>query len=200
MQVTRWAQACRVRLSRAWPQGEEFRREEQAIASAPRGTGRRAHSNSAAECHCAPSMQPSTLCHGNTGAISLRYWDWASPPGCPPQWTHRLLVHGIDPACGPGRVHQGQRAARTPAQFKDREIYLYFGGLDESCTVYVSGKEAGQHRFEKPDDWNTPFEILIDPLIGWAQPTQVISVRVEDKGGAGGIRKTVWMVSKLKPK
>ncbi len=85
---------------------------------------------------------------------------------------------------------------RTPVQFRGRQVYLYFGGVDESCWVYVNGRLAGQHLFAKPDDWNTPFEIRIDPFIDWQQPEQTITVRVEDKGGAGGIWKTVWMVSR----
>jgi len=87
---------------------------------------------------------------------------------------------------------------RLPAELKGREIHLYFGGVDESCWVYVNGKPAGERVFSKPDDWNTPFEIRIDPQIEWDQPEQRITVRVEDKDGSGGIWRPVWIVSKKK--
>jgi hypothetical protein len=85
-----------------------------------------------------------------------------------------------------------------PPQFAGRDIFLYFGAVDESCWVYVNGKLVGQHLFEKPDDWNTPFEIRIDPYLIPEKGLQRISVRVEDRGGAGGIWKRVWLVSKTR--
>lgn len=85
-----------------------------------------------------------------------------------------------------------------PAQFEGRDIYLYFGAVDESCWVYVNGRLAGQHVFDKPDDWTTPFEIRIDPYLNPEGGQQHISVRVEDRSGAGGIWKRVWLVSKLR--
>ena len=86
---------------------------------------------------------------------------------------------------------------KIPLALKGREVYLYFGGVDESCWVYVNGKPAGQRIFEKSDDWNTPFEIRIDPFIDWQQPEVAFTVRVEDKGGAGGIWRPVWIVSRM---
>ena len=87
-------------------------------------------------------------------------------------------------------------ALHIPEEWKNREIYLYFGAVDESCWVYLNGKEAGKHLYEKPDDWTTPFTIRIDPWIQWTQKAQALVVRVEDKGGAGGIYKRVWLLSK----
>jgi hypothetical protein len=85
-----------------------------------------------------------------------------------------------------------------PKEMKDRDIFLYFGAVDESAWVYVNGKPAGEHVFAKSDDWTTPFEIQIDSLIDWDKPEQEIAVRVEDKDGSGGIWKPVWVVSKIK--
>ena len=85
---------------------------------------------------------------------------------------------------------------RIPADWQNRQIYLYFGAVDESCHVYINGKEAGHHLFEKPDDWKTSFTIPVDKsLINWNGETTVI-VRVEDKNGSGGIWKPVWLVSR----
>ncbi len=86
--------------------------------------------------------------------------------------------------------------AKVPKDWKEREIYLYFGAVDESCRVYVNGKEAGTRLYQKADDWTTPFTIRIDPYLDWSKATQLIVVRVEDKAGMGGIWKRVWLVSK----
>lgn len=83
-----------------------------------------------------------------------------------------------------------------PRELKGREIILRFGAVDESCWIYVNGQLAGKHLFEKSSDWCTPFEIRIDSLIDWNKPKQQIMVRVEDKSGAGGIWKRVWLVSR----
>ncbi len=85
-----------------------------------------------------------------------------------------------------------------PADFEGRDIYLYFGAVDESCWVYVNGQLAGEHLFEKPDDWTTPFEIRIDPYLDPEVNKQRIRVRVEDRSGAGGIWKRVWLVSRMR--
>jgi len=88
------------------------------------------------------------------------------------------------------------QAVRVPQEFKGRKIYLRFGAVDESCWVYLNGKLAGEHLFQKSDDWKTPFEIRIDPLIEWDKQAQTVIVRVEDKSGMGGVWKRVWLVSK----
>jgi hypothetical protein len=85
-----------------------------------------------------------------------------------------------------------------PAEFEGREIYLYFGTVDESCWVYVNGQLAGEHLFEEPDDWTTPFEIRIDPFLDAEKNRQEIRVRVEDRSGSGGIWKRVWLVSRMR--
>ena len=85
---------------------------------------------------------------------------------------------------------------KVPANWKNRKVFLYFGAVDESCWVYVNGKLVGKHLFEKPDDWNSPFSISIDAGINWGRPTQLVTVKVEDKSGSGGIWKPVWLVSK----
>ncbi|MBT3377098.1 MAG: DUF4838 domain-containing protein [Lentisphaerae bacterium] len=82
-----------------------------------------------------------------------------------------------------------------PPDWRGRETLLYFGAVDESCWVYINGRLAGTHLFEKSDDWSTPFTIRIDPFVTWDQQPQTITVRVEDRGGAGGIWKRVWLVA-----
>ena len=83
-----------------------------------------------------------------------------------------------------------------PLDWQDREVLLYFGAVDDSCWVYINGRQAGSHLFEKPDDWSTPFTIRIDPFIAWDRQPQVMTVRVEDRAGAGGIWRRVWLVAR----
>ncbi|NCO33484.1 MAG: hypothetical protein AUJ92_16630 [Armatimonadetes bacterium CG2_30_59_28] len=87
---------------------------------------------------------------------------------------------------------------QIPKELKERDIFLYFGAVDESCWVYVNGKLAGEHVFKDSKDWCTPFEIRIDPLIDWERGFQHFTVRVEDRTGAGGIWRRVWLVSEEK--
>jgi len=80
-------------------------------------------------------------------------------------------------------------------EMRGRQLFLHFGAVDDSCWVYVNGKLAGRHLCEKPEDRNAPFEIRIDPYVD-GTGFQIFTVRVEDKGGPGGIWKRVWLVSK----
>ena len=87
---------------------------------------------------------------------------------------------------------------QVPSDWKNRQIFLYFGAVDESCRVYVNGREAGVRIFKNTNDWNTPFTIRIDPAVDWNKPKQSIIVRVEDKAGQGGIWKPVWLISRTR--
>jgi len=84
----------------------------------------------------------------------------------------------------------------VPEDWENRRIFLRFGAVDESCWVYVNGKLAGKHLFKETNDWKTPFEIPINDQINWNEQPQVVTVRVEDKSGLGGIWRRVWLVSK----
>ena len=83
--------------------------------------------------------------------------------------------------------------------FGKRNIYLYFGAVDESCTIYVNGEKVHYRPFVNSNDWTTPFTVDITKYVkGNSRTPQIIIVRVEDKAGAGGIWKRVWLVSKAK--
>ena len=83
--------------------------------------------------------------------------------------------------------------------FGKRNIYLYFGAVDESCTIYVNGEKVHYRPFVNSNDWTTPFTVDITKFVkGNSRTPQFIIVRVEDKAGAGGIWKRVWLVSKMK--
>ena len=81
-------------------------------------------------------------------------------------------------------------------RMKGRKVFLYFGAVDESCQVYVNGVKAGERIATKSADWHTAFFIEITDAVNWKSASQVIVVRVVDKGGNGGIWKPVFLVSK----
>ncbi len=83
--------------------------------------------------------------------------------------------------------------------FGKRDIFLYFGAVDESCTVYVNGEKVHERPFRTRKDWMTPFTVDITKYVkGNSRTPQVIIVRVQDRAGAGGIWKRVRLVSKIK--
>ncbi len=86
----------------------------------------------------------------------------------------------------------------VPHDWKDREVFLYFGAVDESCWVWLNNQFVGEHL----NDWNTPFFIPITDAVKWntADPHnyQTVTVRVEDTAGNGGIWKPIYIVSRKK--
>ena len=82
---------------------------------------------------------------------------------------------------------------KIPEKWKGRKIYLHFGAVDESAWIYLNGKLCGTHLFKQPDDWKTPFAIRIDPAVDWKLKEQVLTVKVEDRGGMGGIWQPVLL-------
>lgn len=84
----------------------------------------------------------------------------------------------------------------VPEAWQGRQILLRFGAVDESCWIYVNGELAGEHLYQDTNDWKTPFEIPISDHIVWDAPLQMVTVRVEDKSGLGGVWRPVWLVSK----
>lgn len=85
---------------------------------------------------------------------------------------------------------------KIPSDWKKRKIFLYFGAVDESCWVYLNGKEIASRIFKKPNDWSNPFALQINSGIDWNRKVQNVIIRVEDTSGQGGIWKPVWLVSK----
>jgi len=84
----------------------------------------------------------------------------------------------------------------TPHELKGREVLLHFGGVADACWVYVNGKAAGERVVDSTDHANEPFQVRIDPRIDWSAAHQVVTVRVRDLGGPGGVHKPTWVVSR----
>jgi hypothetical protein len=84
----------------------------------------------------------------------------------------------------------------VPKEMRDRDVFLYFPLVDESCWVYVNGKLAGERICEKPEEAETPVVVQINPHVDWEKESQTVAVRVNDTQGPGGIRERVWVVSR----
>ncbi len=83
-----------------------------------------------------------------------------------------------------------------PAEMKGREIVLLFGGVGDSCQLYVNGEPTGSYSVESEAGKTRPFALRIDPAIDWSKGFQEICVRVENREGLGGITNRIWLVSK----
>ena len=80
--------------------------------------------------------------------------------------------------------------------WKGKKIYLVFGAVDESAWLYVNGKFAGKRIYQKDPDYYTPFALEITDTVDWSRKKQNVVVRVQDKFGAGGIWKPVYVTVK----
>ncbi len=75
------------------------------------------------------------------------------------------------------------------------EAILTFGAVDEACTVWLNGREVHHRSFPfqgNSDSWREPFAVDIsDAVVHGAD--NLLVVRVEDRAGAGGIWRPVWL-------
>jgi Domain of unknown function (DUF4838)/Glycosyl hydrolases family 2, sugar binding domain len=110
------------------------------------------------------------------------FWERAK---CPPELHKELKNYN--------GIGWYARRFSVPANLKGKKLYLIFGAVDESCEIFINGKLAGKHLFQKPDDWKTPFKIRIDQVLSEKTTSVILVVRVEDKSGAGGIWQPVWL-------
>ena len=72
---------------------------------------------------------------------------------------------------------------------------LLFGAVDEACTVWVNGQKVLQRPYPfqgHTDSWREAFEIDVTRIVRSDRPN-TLAVRVEDRVGAGGIWRPVWL-------
>ena len=82
-----------------------------------------------------------------------------------------------------------------PKSAKGKRIILMFGSVDESCIVWLNGKKALERKYDKklnPNSWQEPFEVDITDMVSYGSEN-ILAVRVEDKAGAGGITRDVYI-------
>ncbi len=82
----------------------------------------------------------------------------------------------------------------TETPDRNRQVFLIFGAVDEACDIWVNG----QHVLRRPfpyqgnrNSWREPFTVEITNFVVAGENS--IAVRVEDRGGHGGIFKPVWL-------
>ena len=90
-------------------------------------------------------------------------------------------------------------ALAVPAAWKDRQVFLLFGAVDESCKVFVNGKLVHTRLFSKNGDEAKSFAVDITSAIDWKRPEKtLVHVMVIDEMGQGGIWQRVYLASKKK--
>ena len=84
----------------------------------------------------------------------------------------------------------------VPEDLADRRVRLIFGAVDEACTIWVNGRRVldRPYPYEGDPDARGSRRLEVDatdavhPGAG-----NVLAVRVEDRAGAGGIWRPVWL-------
>jgi uncharacterized protein DUF4838 len=83
-----------------------------------------------------------------------------------------------------------------PADWKKRKVFLLLT-VDDGCNIYVNGKKLLERHWTKAGDESRLIELEITSAINWQSPNKTdVIIRVEDIGGAGGIYKRIYLVSK----
>lgn len=94
------------------------------------------------------------------------------------------------------------RTRFAPARDDDRpQVRLVFGAVDEACVVWVNGRRLLERPYPyrgNPDSWQEAFEVDITDVVRYDRPNTV-AVQVEDRAGAGGIWRMVWLVQSAPP-
>ena len=78
----------------------------------------------------------------------------------------------------------------APAIEPGKQVFLAFGGADDSAKVWLNGLFVGEH-----DGWNQPFALEVTQVLKPGQENS-IAVEVKDNAGSGGIYKSVKLMVK----
>ncbi len=125
----------------------------------------------------------------DTGTNSA--WE-TQPPGVQWKAEHRADYDGIAWYRTTFTVPAGEAAA---------QVRLVFGAVDEAAKVWVNGTLVCERPYPfqgNADSWKEAFEIDISHLVRRDRPN-TLTVRVEDRMGAGGVWKPVWLVTSPAP-
>lgn len=102
---------------------------------------------------CPHGDYPRPLLKRNSFLSLNGVWDFAYSEAEPAEYTEKILV----PFCpesalsGIGRTHTDdellfyKRIFKLPDGFKNDRIILHFGAIDQTCRVFINGKEVGAH-------------------------------------------------------
>jgi glycosidase len=83
-----------------------------------------------------------------------------------------------------------------PEDWKGRDLLLYVGAIDDFDWVYFNGELIGKTGEETPNWWEKPRIYSIPQrLVKWGEEN-IISIRIYDRGGEGGIRGPLFIIKK----
>ncbi|MAE63134.1 MAG: hypothetical protein CMJ18_02575 [Phycisphaeraceae bacterium] len=80
----------------------------------------------------------------------------------------------------------------------EAKYMLYFGAVDEACTVWINGRKVLVRPFpfeENMNSWMEPFEIDVTDALRF-DGINTVAVRVEDNRGGGGIWRSVYIAER----
>ncbi len=83
-----------------------------------------------------------------------------------------------------------------PSKFKEHRAVLHLGAVDESCKVWVNGREAGAFKYDQaidPDSWKKPLDFDITRFL-IPDGENVVVVKVINEVGNGGL----WRPSQIR--
>lgn len=83
-----------------------------------------------------------------------------------------------------------------PKSMRGRNLYLRFGGVGDTCDVYVNGVHVGSHTVASEEAKQQPFTIPINAGVDWNRSFQDLCIRVDNQHGKGGLFNRIWLVSK----
>jgi len=85
-----------------------------------------------------------------------------------------------------------RKSIDLPALTKEQKVFLYFDGVDGSTTVYVNGKNVGEHLLA-PDytGWDLPFQFDITDAVKTGNNRIAVQVTSKSNDTASGINQSV---------
>ena len=119
-------------------------------------------------------------------------WDYAitsaRETGTPQSWDGRILVpfspeaplSGVERQLQPDQALWYRRSFTVP-DGADGRVLLHLGAVDQSCTVWVNGRQAGTH-----DGGYLPFTLDITGLLGPGSAEQELVIRALDATDTNG--------------
>ena len=98
---------------------------------------------------------------------------------------------------GLGYLHAWYRTSvDVPAKFAGCKTKIWFGRVDESCRVFINGREAASFTWNPRKDFNTMNYPMSFDVTGFVKAGErnVISVKLTNQSGCGGL----WQPAELR--
>ena len=136
----------------------------------------------------------------NTVSVTTEYTEKILVPFCP-----ESAASGIECAVLPEHFMHYRKVFTLPESFKNKKVFLHFGAVDQTCTVYLNGTELGSH-----EGGYLPFSFDVSKLVEDGENVIAVTAHDDldhkhpygkqkyDRGGmwytpVSGIWQTVWL-------